>query len=92
MNQEGAEDMNNKQETTARQAPYEKGTLLKKNRTPDSGLYLVTGRGIAMVKHGPFGSVIRQEAYSFSARCYVHIYISGYTPVDGSGPVWEVRT
>lgn len=83
--------MNNKQAT--RQMPYEKGTLLK-SITPayDSGLYLVTGRGIARVKHGPFGSVIRQEVYSFSARRNVVIYIDNVRPVDGSGPVWEVRT
>ena len=83
--------MNNKQ---ARQAPYEKGTLLK-SITPffdahDSGLYLVTGRGIARVKHGPDRRVIRQEVYSFSARCNVVIYIDNVRPVDGSGPTWEV--
>lgn len=78
--------MNNKQ---ARQAPYEKGTLLKRS-TDVSGLYLVTGRGIAMVQRTSFKRGLRQEAYSFSARRYVHIYISGYTPVDGSGPTWEV--
>ena len=78
--------MNNKQ---ARQAPYERGTLLKRS-TDDSGLYLVTGKGIARVKHGADRSVIRQEAYSFSARCNVVVYISNYTPVDGSGPTWEV--
>jgi len=80
--------MNNKQ---ARQAPYEKGTLLKRI-TPagDSGLYLVTGRGIAWVQRTSFKRGLRQEAYSFSTRCYVHIYISGYAPVDGSGPAWVV--
>jgi len=83
--------MNNKQAT--RQVPYEKGTLLK-SITPahDSGLYLVTGKGIARVKHGPGRSRVRQEAYSFSARCNVVIYIDNARPVDGSGPVWEVRT
>jgi hypothetical protein len=80
--------MNNKQ---ARQAPYERGTLLK-SITPahDSGLYLVTGRGIARVKHDAGRGTIRQEVYSFSARCYIHIYIDNVRPVDGSGPVWEV--
>tara|TARA_R100001440_G_scaffold47170_1_gene66943 strand:+ start:148 stop:420 length:273 start_codon:yes stop_codon:yes gene_type:complete len=85
MNQEGTEGMNNKR---ARQVPYERGTLLK--GVSGAGLYLVTGKGIARVKHGPGRSRVRQEAYSFSARCNVIIYISGYTPVDGSGPVWEV--
>ena len=79
--------MNNKQ---ARQIPYEKGTLLNKGITPVSGLYLVTGKGIARVTTAYGLSMIRQEAYSFSARCNVIIYISGYTPVDGSGPTWEV--
>ena len=77
--------MNNKQ---ARQAPYEKGTLLKRS-TDDSGLYLVTGKGIARVMRG-HGSLIRQEVYSFSARCNIYVYINNDTPVDGSGPTWEV--
>jgi hypothetical protein len=78
--------MNNKQ---ARQTPYEKGTLLK-CITDDAGLYLVTGKGIARVRNSLMESMMRQEAYSFSARCNVVIYINNYTPVDGSGPTWEV--
>ncbi len=65
--------MNNKQ---ARQAPYEKGALLK-HCDGEYGLFLITGQALGGVRT----KEEYQEAYSFKHGCHVRIYVRFFRPV-----------